>query len=88
MHRVITAKPLTGYRLHLTFADGTAGEVDLSGIAFSGGIFDPLRDPQYFGRVTVNDDTWTIEWPNGADVCPDVLYKLATAHAGEPIPAK
>ena len=30
MLKLIEAKPLPGYRLHLRYADGVAGDVDLS----------------------------------------------------------
>ena len=88
MKRVIATKPLVNFQLHLAFADGESGIVDLSDVVTLGGVFEPLRDPEYFRQVTVNDDTWTIEWPNGADLCPDVLYGLAETGKIEPVSAK
>jgi hypothetical protein len=40
------------YRLRLTFEDGTVGDVDFSGREWRG-VFEPLRNPDYFARVTV-----------------------------------
>jgi Protein of unknown function (DUF2442) len=60
--------------LRLTFADGTAGDVDLSGLWQSGPVFEPLRDPAYFASVTVDPELGTVTWPNGADLAPEVLY--------------
>ena len=37
------------------------------------GIFAALRDPSLFRSVRVSFDT--IEWANGADICPEVLYE-------------
>ncbi|MCC5876821.1 MAG: DUF2442 domain-containing protein, partial [Candidatus Sumerlaeia bacterium] len=36
--------------------------------------FAPLREEAAFRQVRVNPELGTIEWPNGADLDPDVLY--------------
>ena len=46
-------------------------------------IFEPLNDDAFFAQVRVNPETGTIEWPNGADLDPDVLYSKIS---GEPLP--
>ncbi|MFM7192421.1 MAG: DUF2442 domain-containing protein [Microcystaceae cyanobacterium] len=38
------------------------------------GVFEPLKNPEYFAQVKVNPELGTIQWPNGADLDPDVLY--------------
>jgi hypothetical protein len=81
---VTSVSPLGGYRLGLEFDDGTSGEVDLATVIDFTGVFEPLRDPEYFARVAVNEDLGTIYWPNGADLDPNVLYSRVT---GEPIEA-
>jgi Protein of unknown function (DUF2442) len=63
-------------RLRLTFADGMAGEVDFTGREWRG-VFEPLRDPSYVARVTVDPEAGTITWPNGADMAPEPLYATA-----------
>lgn len=73
MIRVKDVTPLTGYTVRLTFTDGTRKDIDL-GPYLKGPIFEPLRDPARFREVTVDPELGTIVWPNGADVCPDVLY--------------
>lgn len=68
---VTEVEALDGFCLRLTLSDGSAVERDLSEV-LSGGIFDPIReDPALFRQVRVENDTAT--WPNGADICPDVL---------------
>jgi hypothetical protein len=47
-----------------------------------GGVFAPLLDETFFAKVRVDSELGTIVWPNGVDVCPDVLYSHAT---GEPV---
>lgn len=61
------------YRLRLTFDDGTAGDVDFSAREWRG-VFEPLRDPDYFARVTVDSEAGTVRWPNGVDMAPEPLY--------------
>jgi hypothetical protein len=66
------AVPLDGYKVHLRFADGLAADVDLSYLLEFGGVFEPLRDVEYFRKLFV--DEWTIAWPNEADIAPETLY--------------
>ena len=67
------------YRLRLTFEDGTVGDVDFSRREWRG-VFEPLRDPAYFARVTVDPEAGTITWPNGEDMAPEPLYAEARAN--------
>ena len=90
MHDVIAVRVLEGYHLHLTFDDGRAGVVDMTPFIERGGVFSPLQEPDFFHQVSVNPDIGTVCWPNGADLCPDVLYSLATGKdlpkwAAEPV---
>jgi hypothetical protein len=65
---------LDGYRLRVTFSDGTAGEYDFADIVKeSGPMIEPLRDPVYFARVFLERGAPT--WPNGYDACPDWLQQ-------------
>jgi hypothetical protein len=64
------------HRLRLTFDDGTVGEADFTQRTWRG-VFEPLRDPNYFARVTVDPEAGTITWPNGADMAPEPLYAEA-----------
>jgi len=68
---------LGGHRLLLTFDDGSSGEVDFSREEWKG-VFAPLADPDYFGRVELDMELGTIVWPNGADVAPETLHRRAT----------
>lgn len=67
------------YRLRLTFEDGTVGDVDFSGRDWRG-VFEALRDPEYFARVTVDPEAGTITWPDGLDMAPEPLYAEARRH--------
>jgi len=84
--RVTNVKYLHDYMLELTFSDGSSGRVDWRERlekANPAGVFSPLRDRTYFARVELWAEAGTIRWPNGADICPDVLYSEAT---GTPLP--
>ena len=73
MARLRAVKAKKGHRLYLEFVDGLSGEVDVTPQLF-GPVFEPLRDEDYFARVTV-DEFGAPCWPNGADLAPDALYK-------------
>ena len=66
---------LEGYRLRILFSNGVVKDVDLSG-ELHGEVFEPLKDLEFFKRVSVNPETETIEWPNGADFAPEFLYDV------------
>ena len=69
--RIRKVTPLEGLRVRLTLTDDRVVERDLSQLMV-GPIFDPLRsDPGKFREVKV--EAGTLVWPNGADLCPDVL---------------
>ena len=69
--RVRDASALEGHRLRLLLTTGQMVERDLSDV-LTGPIFEPLRtDERMFRDVQVEGGT--VVWPNGADICPDVL---------------
>ena len=76
-------EPLGEYRLRLTFADGLVSEVDLADKLEGqvGPMFEPLKDPRFFARATVDQELHTVVWPNGADLAPDVLHRSALRSA-------
>ena len=70
---VTSVQVLGHYRLRLGFSDASTREVDLTG-ELHGPIFEPLRDPNFFGEVRVDPELGTVVWPNGADLDPLVLH--------------
>lgn len=75
---VVEARSLEPYRIHLRFADGMEGVVDVAQMVEFHGVFAPLRDPERFREVFVHPELGTVVWPNGADLDPDVLYATVT----------
>jgi len=78
--RVTEAHHVRDYVLHVRFADGNEGDVDLEGELF-GEVFEPLRDPTYFRQFQVRPDLGTVVWPNGADFAPEFLHDLVRISA-------
>jgi hypothetical protein len=69
--RIRAVEPLGGFRLRLTLTDGSVIERDVEPL-LRGPVFEPLRsDPERFREARA--EAGTVAWPNGADLCPDVL---------------
>ena len=77
MH-VTDARHVEGYRVQLSFSDGTTAEVDLKD-SLGGPIFVPLRDIGYFKSFSIVGHT--LAWPNGADFAPEYLRSLVSSPA-------
>ena len=74
---VLEAEPCGAHSLRLLFDDGTRKRVNVAHF-LEGPIFEPLCDPAYFSRMTVDPIAGTVVWPNGADFAPEALYDLPT----------
>ena len=72
MHKIIKAIAHPHYIIELTFDDGATGHVDISSRLY-GPMFEPLNDPAFFKKISV-DDFGAICWPNNADLSPDTLF--------------
>ena len=69
VHKV---KALNNYRLELTFENSETKIFDVNPYLDTG-LFKTLKDEFLFNQVKVSFDT--IEWPNGIDLDPEVLYE-------------
>ena len=72
---VTEAKYLNGYRLDLTFSDGTRGVADMEEEIRSFSPFKPLQDIALFHRGFIQDGT--MSWPGHIDIAVEWLYALA-----------
>jgi hypothetical protein len=80
---VVQVTHVGGHVLHVRFDDGAEGDLDVSKRIRYRGVFEALKDPKYVAQVHVDEDGGTIEWPNGANFDPVVLYHYVT---GKPMP--
>lgn len=80
--RVAAVQARSGFRLDVTFTDGTAGEVRLQEFleapVVTGTVFEALRDPDVFAQARVV--LGVVTWPNGTDLAPDAMYDAIRAH--------
>lgn len=73
------------HALRLTFEDGVAGDITFEDHEWTG-VFEPLRNPVRFARVTIEDGT--LAWPDdGLDMAPEPLYEEACRHPVSPAAA-
>lgn len=65
----VSAAP--GYILNVLYENGELRQFDMNPY-LEVGIFKELKDEQIFNQVNPSFDT--VEWPNQADIDPEVLY--------------
>jgi len=78
IHDVIAASYKGGYCIELEFDDGERGVVDLTKWAEKGGVFERLKDMEFFRRFSVNEELGTLTWRDEIDIAPETLYAEAT----------
>jgi hypothetical protein len=86
LHRLMGVAVLGQYKLRLLFDDGTVGDLSFEEHEWRG-VFEPLRDPARFAKVTVEHGT--LAWPDESlDMAPEPLYEAARAHSLLPAAAR
>jgi hypothetical protein len=73
---VVEVEPEPLYGLRVRFADGLSGRIQLDESELVGALA-PLRDPEYFFRVFV--DQGAVAWPGDIDLAPDAMYQKVRA---------
>ncbi len=68
---VKNVRPLSDFKLAITFENGSEKLFDAKPYLETG-IFRELKDEKLFNTVHVSFDT--IEWDNGADLDPELLF--------------
>jgi len=75
-------RPLSNYNLELTFENKEIRIFDIKPYLDTG-LFKTLKNEKYFNMVKVSYDT--IEWPNGVDLDPEILYEKSKVRIKEKI---
>ncbi|MBN1316157.1 MAG: DUF2442 domain-containing protein [Anaerolineales bacterium] len=73
MHKPISVKPLSEYKIWLEYSDGTSGVVDLSHLAGKG-VFKYWDNDANFERVSIGESGENA-WSEEIDLYPDALYE-------------
>jgi hypothetical protein len=73
-------KPLSNHKLELTFENREIKIFDVKPYLDTG-LFKTLKDEKFFKMVKVSYDS--IEWPNGVDLDPEVLYEKSKVRIRE-----
>ncbi len=79
--RVESVTTTNDYKLKLVFANGETGVFDCTHL-LDFGVFEELRDLNYFNRARV--EYGTVTWPHEQDICPDTLYLDSKRHSQAP----
>lgn len=69
--KVTRVQALADHQIELWFSDGQHRVFNMEPY-LDCGVFRELQRPEVFKSVRVSFDT--IQWANGADLCPEVLY--------------
>ena len=65
--------PKSDYTLRLVYSDGKVIIHDFKPTIQIGGLFERLKDPAYFAKVTIGEHGRYIEFPDELDFCADSL---------------
>ena len=78
LHLIKKVEYLNDYKLKLTFNDKKQKIVDLKKYSKDPveSVFYPFRDVEFFKSVKLDRRFGALVWPNGADLCPDSLYRI------------
>jgi hypothetical protein len=76
--KIITAEYLNGYVLKITFEDKSTKIIDFKPV-LHGELYSPLLNLEFFKRHYIDLETGTLNWPNGADFDPSMIYEWENA---------
>jgi hypothetical protein len=83
MFKAVEVKALSDYKIWVHFADGVAGEVDLSYLA-GRGVFSLWQDYSAFQHVHLGP-SGEIAWNDEVELCPDSMYLKLTGKKPEEV---
>jgi hypothetical protein len=72
LYKVTEFEIVASYTLYVTFDDGTTQTINLEPILY-GPIYGPLRNLEVFNQVRLDEEVFTLVWPNDADFDPETL---------------
>lgn len=83
IHQIKEIIEVEPFILTLRFNSGEIREVNLNDKLYEWGKtqdspYAELRQPEEFMKVQLDENFGSIQWPNGIDLCPDVLHGIST----------
>ena len=76
LHEIKKVEHIGRYKLKLYFRNGKIKIFDMEDrLRIAKNMFLPLKDIDFFSKVKCEDGT--IIWPNGVDLCPEMLFKCS-----------
>lgn len=80
-----SARACSDYTVEIDWADGSRSVVDFSSTVRKGGVFQPMRDRDFFvTQMKVGGGGDWLEWPGGLDFSADSLWYRS--HPNEDMP--
>ncbi len=73
--KVASVEYLDGYRLKVAFDDGAVKIIDFKNELWVE-LYEPLKDIEFFKRVSIDPDFKVLCWPNDADFANDTRYDM------------
>jgi hypothetical protein len=73
LKRVVDVEYIEDYTMRLEFNDGKVKTIDFLPL-LKGKLFEPLKEKTKFIQFGLTH--WTLEWYNGAEMSPEMLYEL------------
>lgn len=83
MFKPLKVTALPGYKIHIRYADGVEGDVDLSHLV-GHGVFSLWNDPNAFESVSIGP-SGEIKWSDEVELCPDSLYMEISGKSPEEV---
>ncbi|MFH1157126.1 MAG: DUF2442 domain-containing protein [Pseudomonadota bacterium] len=67
-----------GYKIQVSFEDGTTGVVDFSKYLNRSGVFENFRNLDFFKNFKIHGELGVLCWGDEIDIAPETLYAEAT----------
>jgi len=78
MYKIDQVSPIENFKLVLEYSDGISVVADFIPIIQQGKIFQPLQDPNFFAKVSLDKTGRYIYWEDEIEFCADALRMKGT----------
>ncbi len=78
MYKINRVLPIENFKLVLEYSDGISVVADFIPIIQQGKVFEPLQDPNFFAKVSLDKTGRYIYWEGEIEFCADALRMKGT----------